>query len=505
MKTHAALLTAVAAVLAFFVADALNSPNASGKGIGLGTQAEAASLSRGEAAAAADDGSVWGRVASREDSDIAALTTFRPGYEFWRDVFTIPDGSIAFGSAADGRRLAVFPAKGDWIRDASWSDPSLAELLHNQILPRSIDDRRDLVAELLKPIAGPVMHNLTRGRFVRPGAERYGRFLAEWGAIYERFGVPADIGLAQALVESGFDGARRSEAGAIGLCQWLRGNWKQLDRIDPAVIEAQNQTTQAAYCAAYLSVLATKYGSFIPALSEHHAGGTNVGRTLINGARLGGVDTREQYFLGAQLARDLRALPGAPYSDIYGSYGPRSYFYAEMIFGNGSRVRDMQASTRQTVIHAMRTTRSIPITEITRRTRLSADEVRRYNPALVKKVPAGATLYLPAHFAAFGRDVAFWHQPADPDYEAVLNQFLRLDAPVQEWDAPSFDPTLAAFERRFRASKSEEGNVMATVLSYVREQAATSGRREILDEFRTSDHIRELFHQAVAAREAFTD
>jgi hypothetical protein len=153
----------------------------------------------------------------------------------------------------------------------------------------------------------------------------------------------------------------------------------------------------------------------------------------------------------------------------------------------------------------MRTTRSIPITEITRRTRLSADEVRRYNPALVKKVPAGATLYLPAHFAAFGRDVAFWHQPADPDYEAVLNQFLRLDAPVQEWDAPSFDPTLAAFERRFRASKSEEGNVMATVLSYVREQAATSGRREILDEFRTSDHIRELFHQAVAAREAFTD
>jgi hypothetical protein len=28
---------------------------------------------------------------------------------------------------------------------------------------------------------------------------RYGPFLAEWGAIYERFGVPADIGLAQVI------------------------------------------------------------------------------------------------------------------------------------------------------------------------------------------------------------------------------------------------------------------------------------------------------------------
>ena len=39
------------------------------------------------------------------------------------------------------------------------------------------------------------------------------------------------------------------------------------------------------------------YGSFIPALSEHHAGGVNVGRTVINGERLGGEDAREQYLL----------------------------------------------------------------------------------------------------------------------------------------------------------------------------------------------------------------
>jgi len=51
----------------------------------------------------------------------------------------------------------------------------------------------------------------------------------------------------------------------------------RLNYFSPVPIEGQNQTTQAPYCAAYVSVLATKYGSFIPAVSEHNAGGTNVG------------------------------------------------------------------------------------------------------------------------------------------------------------------------------------------------------------------------------------
>ena len=92
--------------------------------------------------------------------------------------------------------------------------------------------------------------------------------------------MPAEIGLAQALIESGFEGRRRSEADAVGLCQWLERNWDHLDRLDLAVLESGNQTTQAAYCAAHVSILATKYGSFIPALSAHHAGATNVGRIL---------------------------------------------------------------------------------------------------------------------------------------------------------------------------------------------------------------------------------
>src|SRR5690606_31935545 len=105
-----------------------------------------------------------------------------------------------------------------------------------------------------------------------------------------------------------------------------------------------NQTTQAPYCAAYLAILATKYGSFIPALSEHHAGGTNVARTVINGARLGGKDLREAYLLGSRLTLDLRTIAPRRYQDLYGTYGPRSYSYSEMIFGNTINVIQLRES-----------------------------------------------------------------------------------------------------------------------------------------------------------------
>ena len=171
-----------------------------------------------------------------------------------------------------------------------------------------VDDRRDLVVARLEPSLGPLLHNPTRGQFLLPNIPRYGPFLGEWSLIYERFGVPADIGLAQAILESGLNGTARSKANALGLCQWLRRNWQTLDRLSPVTIEAYNQTTQASYCAAYLSILATMYGSFIPALSEHHSGGVNVGRALINGERLGGATPQEQYFKGSQFAHDLRAV-----------------------------------------------------------------------------------------------------------------------------------------------------------------------------------------------------
>ena len=438
----------------------------------------------------------------RWQDDLAALQVFRPGFSFWQHIFTIPDGSIAFGSAVDGRLIAVFPAKGDWVRQGVWTDPSLPSILNGRTLSRDLDKRRDEVASLLELVVGPVVHNATRGQFLAPSARRYSSFLQEWGSIYERFGVPAEVGLAQAVIESGLSGTRKSEANAIGFCQWLTRNWKVLDRLSPNTIEAENQTTQAPYCAAYLTILATKHGSFIPALSEHHSGGTNVARTLINGERLGGGDTRERYFMGSQLARDLRLISSGTYSDLYRTYGPRSYRYAEMTFGNIYTVETLRAAHRQVKIYAMRTPRAIALAELTRRTGLSADEVKRFNPALVKRVPAGATLYLPMYVKEFGRDVTFWHRPASAGYLAALHDFMRLDAAMDQWDDPAFARVLRSFEQRFRETKTEEGAVMATVLAYAIQEMYSSGRGAILDEFRTSEQIRQLFDRAVREREA---
>ena len=431
----------------------------------------------------------------RYQADIAALQRFRPAHPFWRHMYTIPDGSIIFGSAEDGRLLATFPARGNWAREGIWEDAALRETLAGVRLESRLSRRRQQVEDLLAPLVGEVIHNPTRGRFLSPHAARYGGFLDQWGLIYERFGVPAEIGLAQAVVESGFNARARSRAQALGLCQWLRRNWNHLNRLAPNVIEVYNQTTQAPYCAAYLSILATMYGSFIPALSEHHAGGVNVGRTVINGKRLGGTDTREQYLMGSEFARDLRAISVRRYRALYRTYGPRSFRYAEMVFGNTANVRQLTAGASQTPIFAMRAPRNLPLNELRQKTGLSTSELKRFNPALIKQVPARANLYLPTYLEDFGPDVAFWQRPADPGFSAVLDDFVRLEAGVDRWHDASFEDTLRGFQRRFEETGTEEGSVMATTLRYVIGDLRTSRRAAILSEFRTSDRIQQLFQQ----------
>jgi hypothetical protein len=153
-------------------------------------------------------------------------------------------------------------------------------------------------------------------------------------------------------------------------------------------------------------------------------------------------------------------------------------------------------------IYAMRAPRAISLAEIVKQTDLPAGEVRRFNPALVDRVPARATLYLPYYVSGFGPDVAFWRQPASPSYAAVLEDFLRLPAGPERWDDPAFAPVLKEFRRRFKETNTEEGVIMDTVLAYAMDQAYTSSRRTLLAEFRRSEQVRRLIERGVSALEA---
>ena len=126
--------------------------------------------------------------------------------------------------------------------------------------------------------------------------EDTGCFLVERGVIDQRFGVPADIGLAQVILESGLNGTRRSEANAVGFCQWLQEELEAAERLLTDTHRGEETRRRRPPTAPQTCPCSRPRTPVHPRASEHNAGGTNVGRTLINGEHLGAEDVRARYF-----------------------------------------------------------------------------------------------------------------------------------------------------------------------------------------------------------------
>ena len=128
-----------------------------------------------EALAAQTTRSAYYHTRARLSDDEAAFRNYRPAFPFWQHIFTIPDGSIIYGSAKDGRLLATFPTRGNWARDGIWEDAGLAGILEGPRLSRRLRDRRGQLEDLLERAVGPVVHNTPRIPEERRRAKNLGR------------------------------------------------------------------------------------------------------------------------------------------------------------------------------------------------------------------------------------------------------------------------------------------------------------------------------------------
>jgi hypothetical protein len=201
--------------------------------------------------------------------------------------------------------------------------------------------------------------------------------------------------------------------------------------------------------------------------------------------------------LGSNFASSLREISFSAYRDLFQTYGYKSSLYAEMVFGNMVNVKRLTGEYPQSPIFAMRLSKALPALDITARTGLKLDEVKRFNPALDPASPGAGKPVSAFYVQAFGTDVSFWHRPPTPEYAAALNDFLHVEGGYRAVARGIIRDHAARFQDRFEATRTEEGSVMATTLAYVISDLRTSRRAAILEEFRTSGRILDLFKRGV--------
>jgi membrane-bound lytic murein transglycosylase D len=118
----------------------------------------------------------------------------------------------------------------------------------------------------------------TRERF-RRGLEISSRYDAEFRRIFREAGLPEDLAVLP-HVESAFQAAARSSAGAVGIWQFTRGTGRSYMKINSAIDERLDPVAAAYGAAAYLKAAHARLGDWPIALTSYNYGVTGMARAV---------------------------------------------------------------------------------------------------------------------------------------------------------------------------------------------------------------------------------
>src|SRR3984885_10942095 len=264
----------------------------------------------------------------------------------------------------------------------------------NSIGPLSPADQhiRDLwgdagTPERLRSATEDVRFQLGQADRFRDGLLRSGLWEPHIEDTLETLGMPAELGVLP-HVESSFNAAAYSKAGAAGLWQFMRSTGRRFMRIDSAVDDRMDPFRATEAAAQLLSFNYRLLGTWPLALTAYNHGAEGMRRAAV---QMGTDD----------IVKILRDYHGPAFG-----FASRNYYvsflaaltvdrHPEQYFGPIKR--EPEAKFQEVTMPGF-----VTVSALTHALRISAEELRRLNPALLpacwqgrRRVPKGYVLRLP--------------------------------------------------------------------------------------------------------------
>jgi len=346
-----------------------------------------------------------GSLVAQAEERLPRPAALEPAVEFWTRIYTeVPDDrGLIHDPEVAGRvfgEVAVAPP-GEWAERRSRVRAALERYrAAMEALAAAPESPRDPLARRLRQAfpadAGPaeIRAAAQRLRFqggladrFRAGLQRSGRWRGHIRATLDDHGVPVQL-VALPHVESSFNPAAASHAGAAGLWQFIRSTGQRFLRIDTAADERLDPWRSTEAAAALLADNYAELGSWPLAITAYNHG--------VNGMRRAVAQTGTRDF-GRIVAEYDGPRFGFASRNFYAALLAAADVDAEAERHFGPLRLDPPARHPEVVL-----AHYLPVAVLERRLGVSREQLRALNPALResvwqgrKFVPAGYRLRLP--------------------------------------------------------------------------------------------------------------